>query len=218
MTVVGTILTVQTGTVRLQPKGDGGSYRTALHKETVRGSVMATALGFEGDEQADKKHHGGTDKALCCFPVEHFSAIGEHVRAELPHGAFGENCTLQGMLEDGVCVGDRLRFGAALVEVSQPRQPCVNLARRWGRADLVKWLVERGFTGWYVRVLEGGLVEAPCGVQLVERAHPEWTIARLNGLMSARRPAPADLREAAALAALSEAWRAPFRERLARAG
>ena len=214
MTRIGTILTIQTGRVQTQPKGDGGTYRTALHKETVQGPLRATTLGFTGDEQADRRYHGGPDKALCCFPIEHFAEIGAHVGAQLPHGAFGENCTLEGMLECDVCLGDRLRFGGAVVEVSQPRQPCVNLARRWGSADIVKWMVERGFTGWYVRVLEECDVAAPCAVELLARPNPSWTVGRLNGVMTAKRAEAGDLREAVNIAALSEAWRATFLKRL----
>lgn len=88
---------------------------------------LAGVRGFSGDEQADRKHHGGVEKAVCVYPVEHYEYWHEHLpELALPHGAFGENLTTSGLLESGVSVGDVYELGEAIVQVSQPRQPCWN--------------------------------------------------------------------------------------------
>ncbi|WP_218280054.1 MOSC domain-containing protein [Verrucomicrobium spinosum] len=111
---------------------------------------LAGVRGFSGDEQADRKHHGGVEKAVCVYPVEHYEYWHEHLpELALPHGAFGENLTTSGLLESGVSVGDVYELGEAIVQVSQPRQPCWKLARRWRVKDLsARWSARasRGFT------------------------------------------------------------------------
>ncbi len=209
------ILSIQAGRVSLQPKGDGGTYRTALHKTAVVFPVRVGMEGLEYDEQADRRYHGGPDKAVCCFPSEHFPRIAEFVGREITGGAFGENFTVGGLLESDVCVGDRYRSPGGLVfEVSQPRQPCVNLARRWGRGDLPAWLAGNDLTGWYLRVIRGGELPGPGPLVLAERPHPGWTITRLNALMAKRERSTVLLSEAVSLPQLSDAWRDSFRKRL----
>lgn len=192
---------------------DGDPWVTAFHKSPVEGPIRLGALNLEGDEQADRRVHGGPDKAVCVYPADHLAGWRSELDdAEVGPGAFGENLTVAEQTEDTVCVGDLYRIGSALVQVSQPRGPCWKLARRWGRPDLVRRVVASGRTGWYLRVLEPGELAASELLPLLARPHPEWTIARVNALAyapAAERDRSA-ARELASCAALAEGWRTFF--------
>ena len=123
--------------------------------------MQVTPTGIEGDGQADLVNHGGVDKAICVYPLAHYPHWQEMIGRELSPAAFGENFTVDGLTEADVCIGDTWRVGEdVLVQVSQPRQPCWKLARRWQRKTLALEVQESGKTGWYFRVLEEGTVQA----------------------------------------------------------
>lgn len=189
---------------------------TGMFKETVTGAVRITPHGIPGDGQADLRNHGGPDKAVNVYPVEHFrhweSTLGI---GPLAAGAFGENFTLQGTLEDAVCIGDVLRIGSALVQVSQPRAPCWKLSRRWQVPDLALRVEQSGRTGWYLRVLEEGLAVAGHRLELISRPHPEWTVAAANEIMHVRKDDREAARALAGCASLAESWRQKFLRRAA---
>jgi MOSC domain-containing protein YiiM len=131
------------------------------------------------------------------------------------HGAFGQNFTIAGLTEHQLCIGDVWSVGEARVQVSQPRQPCWKLARKWRMDDLPDRIVQSGRTGWYFRVLRSGTVEGGALLTLVERPHPSWTIAAANDVMYTR---PHNLALTAVLAAvpeLSASWRAALAGRAA---
>lgn len=212
-----TLLSIQVGLPRVRDEADAEQrWVTGMFKDTVTGAVRITPQGIPGDGQADLRNHGGPDKAVNVYPVEHFrhwaSTLGI---GPLAAGAFGENFTLQGVLEDGVCIGDILRIGSALVQVSQPRAPCWKLSRRWEVADLALRVEQSGRTGWYLRVLEEGLAVAGHRLELVARPHPEWTIAAANEIMHQRKDDLDAARALAGCAALSESWRQKFLRRAA---
>jgi MOSC domain-containing protein YiiM len=125
-------------------------------------------------------------------------------------GGFGENLTLRGVDERGVCVGDVLEVGDALLEVASPRGPCADISRRWNAEWLLKRVVELRRTGWYLRVLREGAVSRGDAVRLVRRPHPAWSVDRLTALRTLTPRAPAELDEAASLAALAPEWRALY--------
>jgi MOSC domain-containing protein YiiM len=163
------VLSVQVGRVGTVP-WRGKRVRSAIDKTPVEGPVALGPLGFEGDEQADRKLHGGPDKAVCCYPSEHLPRWAELLeRRALPHGAFGENLTLAGLVEHDVNIGDTYAVGSAIVQVSQPRGPCFKLAARWGRRALVRDMAAELRAGFYLRVLTPGAVAAGDALQLVER-------------------------------------------------
>jgi MOSC domain-containing protein YiiM len=109
----------------------GRSVTTAIFKEPVPGRVPVRRLNLEGDGQADLSVHGGPDKAVYVYPAEHYADWRRELfDLELPPGMFGENLTIEGLREDDVHVGDRLRFGSAEGVVTQPRLPCYKLAVR----------------------------------------------------------------------------------------
>src|SRR5262245_26402280 len=158
-----------------------------------------------GDGQADLVNHGGPDKAVLAYSADHYPAWrAELCLAEMTFGAFGENLTLANLTEADVCIGDVWRVGEVLLAVSQPRQPCWKLARRWKVKDLPARVVESGRSGWYFRVVREGDLEAGCAVELVERPSPTWTVARANRVMYQDRHESTVL---AAVSGLSQSWR-----------
>jgi MOSC domain-containing protein YiiM len=148
------------------------------------------------------------------YPVEHYPYWAQATGLiHLQSGGFGENFTTEGLLESDVCIGDIFEIGESLVQVSQPRQPCWKLARRWHMKDLALRVQETGRTGWYFRVLKEGHVKACTRLVLVERHHPNWTVSAANELMHHR----IDDRQAAKNLAdcmyLSERWREKLKRR-----
>lgn len=187
----------------------GRVWRTSLFKERVHGPIYLRRLGFEGDGQADLKHHGGPDKAVCVYPMGRYAHWQERLGRELPAGAFGENLCVLGQDEDSVCLGDIFQLGGARVQATQPRSPCWKIARRW-HASLALWFQSTGFTGWYCRVLELGWVHAGARVELLERSLGHWTIQRLNLIRYHDAAEPGELMALARCEVLSAGWRARF--------
>ncbi len=187
---------------------------TGIFKRTVLGPVRLERHNLWGDGQADLVHHGGLDKAVCVYPSEHWA----HWQDILPPhrlvgGAFGENFTLEGLTEAEVCIGDIFVVGSALVQISQPRQPCWKLARRWQIKDLAVQVERTGFTGWYFRVLQEGIVESTAAVQLTDRPFPQWTVARANQLMHQERDNRTAAEELSLCPLLSSSWQGTLRQR-----
>lgn len=181
-------------------------WETGFFKRSTGEPVMLRRLNLDGDGQADRTHHGGLDKAVCVYPLAHYRYWSGRLERPLPAAAFGENFTVTGQAEHDVCIGDVYRVGDALVQITQPRSPCWKLARRWRVPELARWVQQTGLTGWYLRVLEEGIVQAGQRLTLEERLYPEWTVAAANATRYGR---PFDRDGAARLAAcppLSESW------------
>lgn len=179
------LLSIQCGKTR---PFRGPDEPSAIGKAPVAGTLRVGALGLEGDEQADLTVHGGPDKAIHHYPHDHYAfwreAVGDHPLLA-QYGAFGENISTEGLTEETVCIGDRWRLGSALVEVSQGRQPCWKLDHRFGGLPINARMVKARRAGWYYRVIEEGEVAAGDTMALLDRPHPEWTIARTFGLLIA---------------------------------
>jgi MOSC domain-containing protein YiiM len=179
-TVAASVVSVQVGQIAALGR-DG--VPSAFIKRPVTGAVMVDKLGLVGDQQADLRVHGGADKAVYCYPIEHYARWREMLRGKedrLVPGGFGENLTTQGLDEGQVCVGDIFQIGRARVQVTQPRQPCFKLALRFEDPQMIKAMVRNGFSGWYLRVLEPGSLEAGASIELLDRPNPTWSISRLN--------------------------------------
>jgi MOSC domain-containing protein YiiM len=162
-------------------------WTSGIIKHEVFGPVSLRVVNLDGDEQADLRLHGGRDKAVCVYATEHYDDWRREVGvAECGPGWFGENFSLAGQTEWTVALGDTYRIGTAIVQVSQPRGPCSKLARRWGLPDFPKRVVASLKSGWYVRVLEEGVVIAGDELVLQDRPFPHWTIAHVNTLTYAR--------------------------------
>lgn len=160
-----------------------------------------------GDGQADLKLHGGPDKAVLAYVAEHYSFWRKELRLDLQYGAFGENFTISGLTENEVCIGDVYAVGEAVVQVSQPRQPCSKLARRWKMDDLVQRVHTSGRTGWYFRVLKEGYVEGELPITLLERPFPKWTVFRAYEVRFGPKTMIESVISLAECASLSSRWR-----------
>jgi MOSC domain-containing protein YiiM len=135
----------------LEPEGQ----RTGLFKEPVA-RVVVRRFGLVGDHQADRRYHGGPEKAVHQYPPDHYPRLAARFPAAASHavpGALGENLVSAGMTERTVCIGDRYQMGEAELEVSQPRTPCWKINHRFGEADLSRFLLAERMTGWYYRVI-----------------------------------------------------------------
>ncbi|MBK1612677.1 sulfurase [Rubrivivax gelatinosus] len=148
---------------------------TAIDKRPVDGPIEVQPLGLAGDEQADLSVHGGLSKAVYAYPSEHY-AFWRTVRAQakvsgwddsLPPGAMGENLTLEGVLEDGLYVGDRLVFPGCVLAVSEPRFPCFKFNAVMGFPQAAKLMAQSGFCGSYLAVIEAGTLSAGQDFELV---------------------------------------------------
>ncbi|MBS4207295.1 MOSC domain-containing protein [Bacillus sp. FJAT-50079] len=189
-------------------------WTSGIVKQTVKGKIWAGKTNLQGDGQADLKHHGGPEKAIFVYPVSHYNYWQKRLqKTDFTVGAFGENLAVQHITEDDLCIGDIFHIGGAIVQVSQPRQPCWKPARRWKIKDLALQIQQQGRTGWYFRVLKEGEIQAGDQLQLQERPFPEWTVARCNDVMHNQKH---DLGLAARLAAcelLASNWRTVLNKR-----
>jgi MOSC domain-containing protein YiiM len=203
----GSIVSVQVGQVA--PLGPD-RVPSAFAKSSVTGAVPVGRLGLAGDAQADLTVHGGPDKALYLYPAEHYDAwfreLPQHAALLVP-GGFGENVTTLGFDEDTVCIGDVFRVGSALLQITQPRQPCFKLGLRFGDTRLPRAFLQSSRSGWYARVLEDGMVAALDPVVLLERPNPMWPVSRLAPLITHRLATPGDMIELAKLPGVACEWR-----------
>ncbi len=169
---------------------------------------------FDGDGQADRDNHGGPDKAVCVYPRDHYAFWEERLGRALDPGAFSENLTISGALETEVCIGDVFEAGEAVAQVCQPRMPCYKVAGKNAQKLLPKWMTETGYTGFYMRVLEEGEVEAGDSFEVVSH-HPDGiSISDVNDLLYARSNAPALIQRLDVLPEFSEAGRSMLSRRL----
>jgi MOSC domain-containing protein YiiM len=193
--LLGSLRSVQVG--RVAPLGPDG-VMSGFVKATVQGLVEVGLLGLAGDEQADLSVHGGPDKAVYACSLGNYAAwksAFSQYEALLVPGGLGENLTIDGIAEDDVCIGDHMRIGTAVLQVSQPRQPCFKFALRFNDVAMPRAMVRNGMSGWYYRVLQPGSLTAGDEVRLLERPHPEWTIERINRQIVQRRGSVADKAE-----------------------
>lgn len=195
-----------------QPQKFNGVELSAIDKRAVTGPIAIRSFGLEGDMVADTAHHGGPDMAVHHYPRDHYAAWGEWLGGHEALGydaPFGENIAASGLIETGVDIGDRFRLGTALLEVSQPRQPCWKIEHRFGRKGMVKRILGEHDCGWYYRVIEEGAAEAGDRLERVETGHEGWSVARLFACLydPAQRASRAELRAIAALERLCGEWR-----------
>lgn len=182
-------------------------WRTSFFKEPVHGRVAVHAEHLDGDGSADRIHHGGADKAILAYAAGHYPGWQQELQQDFPPGAFGENFTIEGLTEETVCIGDRFRIGDVIVEVSQPRQPCWKLARRWRIKDLPARVVMTGRSGWYLRVCQTGTIEPGWKLERIDQPHPEWSIALANRVYHHMKGDRVIAGELAAVPALSQSWK-----------
>ncbi len=208
------VSSIQVGKVRTEGDPDARDvlhrrWTTGFYKMPVAGPVRVGPLGIEGDAVADTVNHGGADKAILCYAASHYESWNaEHPELAMGPGALAENLTISGARETDVCIGDTYQVGSCQLQISQPRQPCWKIARRWGVKTLTKEVTQTGRTGWYVRVLQSGQLHVGDEYKLLQRPKPDWTVARANDVMFGRIADRLAVFELMNLSELAEAWRA----------
>lgn len=189
-------------------------WQSGFFKQPVEEPRWLGKANLVGDGQADLVNHGGDDKAVLCYAASHYPDWRDELgRPDLPYGAFGENFTIEGLTERSVCLGDTFQLGDAVIQVSQPRQPCWKLAWRWRLKELTALVERSGRTGWYIRVLQEGEVGPGIPVTLLDRPCPEWTVTKVAQVMRWRKNQP----DVAGALAGNEYLAASWRDRLAEA-
>lgn len=208
------VLSVQTG--KIAPLGPDG-VPSGFVKSARSGPVRVTDLGLEGDQQADLSVHGGPEKAVYGYAGAHYrdwSLEFPRLAGHFHNGAMGENLTMDGMLEDDICVGDVHAIGSSLLQVCQPRQPCFKLALRHDEKLLPKAMVRSGRSGWYYRVLRQGVLSSGDMVVLHDRPNPDFPFTRLVRAVYHGKATRDDLVRMSEMRGLASQWRAAAKMRL----
>jgi MOSC domain-containing protein YiiM len=209
------IQSINVGLPQMRSRNDS-EVLTGGDKEPV-GEAYLSRLGFEGDGQGDRVNHGGADKAVCVYALDHYPHWERVLGRPLPPGSFSENLTVLGLDEHAVAIGDIFRAGKALVQICQPRMPCAKLSAKLGEPQLVKWIADANYTGFYLRVLEEGRVARGDAFELAQAHADRISIATVNDILYDR---SADMDLIARLVELPEfgdSGRAIFARRLANA-
>ena len=187
----------------------GVMVQTGIFKDPVDRSVKIKKLNLAGDQQADLTVHGGAEKAVYAYPAEHY----EYWRKKLPDvpfswGKFGENLTTEGLTEDTLCIGDRLKVGAASLMVTQPRMPCYKLALRFDREDMIKHFLASQRSGFYLSVIEEGEVHAGSKLEILSRDPHRVAVVDIARLYLGQARDPELLHRAVNVSALPQSWKA----------
>jgi MOSC domain-containing protein YiiM len=214
-----------------EPGGVPTSWRSAIVKSRLTGTVSVGRLGIEGDQQKERKHHGGPSKAVLIYGAAHYAqwaqTLAVHAAAHADAlrtmsddvdastfgpGGFGENLLIDGVTESTVFLGDIWRIGTCELQITEPRGPCATLARRWMRPTLVAEVNATAQAGWYNAVVVPGTLQAGDPATLISRSETEWSMARVYRVVQAR------VADAGDMEALRDAsvTNASLRERLTR--
>ncbi len=192
-------------------QGFRGEETSAIAKQAIAGPVQIRIEGLEVDEQADHRVHGGPEMAVHLYPSDHHAfwrdQIGDHALLSEP-GAFGSNLAVSGLTEAQVHIGDQFRLGSALLEISQPRQPCWKIEHRFGVKKMVAAIVSSGRCGWYFRVIEEGAAEAGDSLERVSLGATDWSVERVFAAIIAGKGTQDELFELSQLESLSPKVRA----------
>ncbi len=188
---------------------------TSIWKSPIEGRVPVRTLNLDGDRQSDLSVHGGPEKAVYVYPSEHYAFWRTELpNAELSWGAFGENLTIEGLLEPDARIGDRIRIGSAEFAITQPRMPCFKLGIRFSRDDIIKRFLQSGRTGFYLAVLREGDVGAGDRIERIAQNDRGVSVADIAALYGSDSRNQDLLRRAVDTSALPEDWRDYFRKRL----
>jgi MOSC domain-containing protein YiiM len=208
------IISVNVGRPRLLSWA-GQTFSTGIFKEPVAGPIMLRHTNLDGDRQADLSVHGGPDKAVYGYPSEHYAYWSERLSLNpLSWGAFGENFTTEGLLETKISVGDRFRLGSATVMVKTPRLPCLKLAAKFRRDEMIEDFVNSERSGFYFSVVQEGEVEAGDEFHFLGGETPTLTISEANRLYLPASFDPDLLRRGTEVKSLPESWRERYQRKL----
>jgi MOSC domain-containing protein YiiM len=196
---------------------EGQKVTTGIFKEPVEGRIMLRTLNLDGDKQADLTVHGGPDKAVYAYPIEHYEFWRKvYPDMEMPNGMFGENFTIEGLMEIDVNVGDIFRIGSSKVVATQPRMPCYKLGVKFGRMDVLKKFLASGRSGIYFKVLKEGEVGAGDLIVRIKNDTNRVGIGDIARLYANDREDIKTMRRAVKVEALPEGWKHYFYEQIRR--
>ncbi|WP_308634288.1 MOSC domain-containing protein [Paenibacillus silvisoli] len=214
--VLGQVISINTAMPVTVPYGSK-EVLTGINKQPIGNQpVYLSQTGLAGDGQGDLEYHGGADKAVCVYSAEHFPYWAQRWNRDVLPGAFGENFTIDSVTEPNVSIGDIWTVGEAVVQISQPRQPCFKLGMKHGLPSLAQDVQSNGFTGFYLRVLTEGDVRLGDKLRLLE-AHPAGiTVAEANRVMHIDKTDRDGLERLLAIPALAESWRQSLSSRLSK--
>ncbi|MBI4755660.1 MAG: MOSC domain-containing protein [Betaproteobacteria bacterium] len=190
---------------------------TGMFKAPVVRALEVGVEGLAGDAQADRRVHGGPEKAVHHYPAENYrrlAAAFPHRAEILAPGVLGENLSSHGLTEDRVCIGDVLRIGRCVLQVSQPRRPCWKIDHRLDAPGVAQHVGQHGLTGWYYRVLAPGTLGASDTIEQLERNAQPVTLARLWAAYMAARPALDELDFLCRTPGLAPGWVRSLTERM----
>lgn len=209
-TLTAELIAVSVGRVR-EVEHRGNAVTTGIYKAPVTGPVIARGVNLVGDEQADLAVHGGPGKAVYGFASEHYPAWSEAFpEIEFSWGAFGENLTTAGIVEDDLMIGDRFRVGTAELTVTQPRQPCFKFGIRLGDPRVGKHMIATGQSGFYFTISQEGELQQGYRLELIDRLNDALPLAEMNRLFYDKRAAAAELRRVADAPGMLDEWREWF--------
>ncbi|WP_020167342.1 MOSC domain-containing protein [Methylotenera sp. 73s] len=199
---------------------DGKNVFTGIYKTPVKGRVWLTRLTLVGDGQADAGVHGGEHQAAYCYPFEHYAYWQNRLNLiNLPHGTFGENFTISGLLEEDICIGDILQIGDAKtgvkVQVTMPRIPCFKFGDKIGFPDILDEFLRSGKSGFYLRVIQTGEVVAGDSITILERDPQAINIRTTLGMQKLDEGDAELLKRALTVTSLTPLLRQIFEQRLA---
>jgi MOSC domain-containing protein YiiM/ferredoxin-NADP reductase len=191
----------------------GMSFRTGIFKKPTGQSLILKKLNFVGDGQADLSAHGGIDKAVYCYPIEHYDFWRRELDCTpLPMGQFGENVTTQGILETELRIGDVLEIGTAIVQVSEPRIPCYKLVMRMeAGSDFAVRFLAANRTGFYCRVLQEGVVKTADALTLLQSDASSPTVSEVVAATQFADRDPVGLRRVRKARGISVKWQSRVR-------
>jgi MOSC domain-containing protein YiiM len=190
---------------------------TGIYKQAVAGAVAVSLAGLDGDVQADRRVHGGPEKAVHHYAVENYQRLAQRLpllATRLVAGSIGENVSASGFDESNVCVGDVFRLGTATLQVSQPRSPCWKIDHRYSSEGVARAIAETGLTGWYYRVLENGTASSGDELELIESLPGAVSLADLWRVWREHRPDLAGLERVSAAPGLAVGWQKKLIDRL----
>ena len=178
------VLSVHVGSLQEMLR-NGKKIQTGIFKQPTEGPIEVKQLGLAGDQQANKKLHGGVYKAICVYPSEHYDLWKEELgNPGLSFGDFGENLTTAGLMEGDICLGDRLRIGSVEIVVTQPREPCITLNARLDTKDLSVRIRKSGRSGFYCSVEREGTIENGDSIEYISRDENKVSVSDFNRIIN----------------------------------
>lgn len=202
-------LHIQTGRVETRLDESGTPWQTAIYKQAVYEPITVTKMGLAGDERTGYD----PDRAVCCHAEGHYRFWESYFNCVFPLGTFGENITLDGALDEFVCVGDIYQCGTAVMQVTQPRTPCYKQAKKIGVPNFVKLIEATRRRGFLLRVLKEGTIAPGDSFNLIERPHPTASLIYVNRLYQEKND-PEKIAWLADIDALAHDWRATLQQLL----